>query len=267
MLFFEIRKYLNTKYYRIIAVLFVAFIFLLTNRTNVSVLFIPEGSRLNIHDYIIGCFNSTQFIMFCVFPMLFAVLTSDLITSEINDKYIHFIIPRMNNRLNYLLNKFILMMLIAIFFTICILIFQIIISIIFDYGGVDRQLFNPVFSLLNKHSLLYIYLLTIIYFILGLILVGLISILLSLYFNKAVLVVGSIFFISIIHNALLVTGDKFILQFMPFSQYIVGFHNNFSGYTLDSKNFSLKFSIIYYSVSIPILIFLIIRNFKNRDIS
>ena len=96
MVLFELLRLFNSKNKRIICTIIIMFLSAIFSVKNVNLILkmsnlMPDGSNLTIGDYIIGIFNSSQLIMFFVFPLLISILAGDLIISDFNDGIVNFL--------------------------------------------------------------------------------------------------------------------------------------------------------------------------------
>ncbi|MFS0647360.1 hypothetical protein [Siminovitchia sp. 179-K 8D1 HS] len=136
MVTFEIAKYLRRCWKRIAVVTGILLLTAIFNKKNVYILLelfdlIPEGAVLTVHDYIAGLFNSAQFVMFFVFPVLFAVLIADLITADFDNGFIYLILSRVESRFHYLITKCAIVFLMAMIFTCLVVITALVVVAVF----------------------------------------------------------------------------------------------------------------------------------------
>lgn len=272
MVLFELLRLFSSKKKRIICTIIIIFISVIFSVKNVNLILqmsnlMPQGSQLTMGDYIIGIFNSSQLIMFFVFPLLIAILTGDLIISDFNEGIENCIFIRMKSRFDYVLNKIITIAIISIIFTILLIVISFIVGFLLGMPLASGK-YHFVFlaSKYNGISDLSIYLFSILFFIQGLIFVSLMTILISLYTKSATLSIGMIIIIAFVHNILYVISSD-ILVFMPFSQYILGLHSFFEPFGIPINFFTPQFSQIYLFLGIIILTLLIYRKINKSDIN
>ncbi len=272
MVLFELLRLFNSKNKRIICTIIIMFLSAIFSVKNVNLILkmsnlMPDGSNLTIGDYIIGIFNSSQLIMFFVFPLLISILAGDLIISDFNDGIVNYIFIRIKSRFDYVLNKIITIAVISIIFTILLIVISFIVGFLFDMPLISGK-YHFVFlaSEYNNISHLTVYILTILIFIQGLIFISLMTILITLYTKSSTLAIGLIIIIGFIHNVLYVINSD-ILVFMPFSQYIVGLHSFFDPFGIPIDFFTPQFSVIYLFLGISLLTLLIYRKINKSDIN
>lgn len=264
MFLFELKRYFNKNYKRCIIIAFCVLGASLYSLTNIPLLFLDKNMVLNLQNYIIGEFNSTQFIMFITFPILFSILVADLISADFDSGYINLILPRVKSRLNYIACKFFMVLFISVLFTALILIFKVVVALIIGMPF-NGELYVYVFMMLKNNNILNIYLYTMLYFISGLTLIGMLTILISLYIKSAGVSIGIIVLIGFLHNVFyIMRWDSIAL--LPLSQYILGLHNEFAPFGIGSSYFTLKFSFVYMWVSILIIFIFILNKVKKHDI-
>lgn len=272
MVLFEMLRLFSSKNKRIICIMIITFLSAIFSVKNVNLILqmsnlMPDGSTLTISDYIIGIFNSSQLIMFFVFPLLISILTGDIIISDFNDGIVNCIFIRMKNRFDYVFNKVITITIISIMFTAMLIVISFIVGFLFNIPLANGK-YHFVFlaSIYNNISHTAIYIITILMFILGLIFISLMTILISLYTKSSTLAIGLIVIIGFLHNVLYVI-DSDILLWMPFSQYILGLHSLFAPFGIPIDFFTPQFSIIYLFLGISVLILLIYRKINKSDIN
>ena len=89
MLNFEFNQWIRANWIKLSIVSFILFLSALFAKNQVYTFMdlselIPDGAILTVVDYLFGMLNAPQFFMFFVFPVLFSLLTSDLIVADIN---------------------------------------------------------------------------------------------------------------------------------------------------------------------------------------
>ena len=106
---------------------------------NVPYLYLPEGARINFGDYLIGELNMIQLIMFIAYPSIFSFLVLNIIRGDFEDNYIQLIFPRTTSRFIYLLNKFIIIIFVALCFTMTVVLSKLVISFVLKITSVQNS--------------------------------------------------------------------------------------------------------------------------------
>lgn len=264
MFLFELKRYFIRNNKRIMTVYFFILVASIYSLSNVKTLFLGEDYSLNLHNYIIGEFNSAQLMMFFIYPLLFSILLSDLILFDFDSGYISLISSRIKNRFQYILCKLLLILVLAVCFTLVVLICKVIIALILNIPF-DGNLQIYIAIMLKKCSILEIYMYSIMFFIAGLTLVGMITLFISLYIKNSGISVGIIFLIGILHNIFLIMLSDYI-SLLPFSQYVIGLHNEFEPIGINKSYFTLEFSFFYIIFSILIMFLLVLKKIKKYNL-
>lgn len=268
MIKYELKKYIHKNYIQIIGVLFVLLLIGLYSLKNVKLILelcnlIDYKSKLTVNDYILGVFNSYQFVMTLLFPILFSILVSDLIVSDYREGYIDMILTRVDSIFMYIAKKCIIISILAIAFTLSLVLILLGISFFAGLSFNERSSHYVYlyFNFINKSNI-YIYIYTIVMFCVGLIFIGLLTILISIYTKKPAISVGLVVLIGYIHNVFYVLLNKGI-SLLPFSQYIVGLHKEFYPFGMPSSYFTQTFSIIYMIIGSIFIVILLLRKLKK----
>lgn len=266
MFIYELKKYMSKSKWKIIIVSFLLFICALYSKKNVYEILslsqlLPKDTVLNAADYFIGIINSSQFIMFFMFPILYTILIADLFTNDFNEGHIFFIFARAKSRLSYVFNKYTFLMFLSICFTFIAFFMAGLVTILFNIPYIGPKyhfIFQTELSILHYISML-------ITFILGLFFIGLIALFISIYTRSASMSVGLLIIISLVHNAFYVTSSKFLI-WLPFSQYIIGLHYEYAPYGLEVPYFTIAFSNLYILCGIFLMGYFIFQKIKWIDI-
>lgn len=264
MFLFEVRKYFKTKYKRCISISICILLVSIYSLITIYKFTLNDISQMNLNNYIIGELNIVQFVMFIAFPFLFSILISDLILDDFNSGYINFILPRAKNRLGYLICKFFMIIFIAILFTSFILISKYIIAII-TRMPIKGELSIHISMVFKNSSIFRVYFYTIIYFISGLILIGMLSVFISINIKNSGAPVGIIILLGFLHNIFYLTESKYV-SILPYSQYVLGLQDKFETLKFISCGYTLKFSFIYMWSLIFILFILTFNKIKKYEI-
>lgn len=266
MIKYDLLKYLHKNYMRIISVLCALIFIGLYSLKNVTLLLelsglIDSSSKINMHDYIIGTFNSFQFVMTFALPTLFSIMVSDLILSDYINGDIDIVITRVGSIALYVINKLILLSIIGICF---ILSFILILLVIGFFAGlaINGNTHHYLFDFYYDKSMIYIYSKTLIKFFIGLIFVGFFNILISLYIKSSAVTVGIIIIIGFIHNIFYILGSK-LTALLPFTQFIVGLHTEFYPFGVPLSWFTQSFSNIYLICTSIFIVLAILKKFKK----
>lgn len=260
MLKFEIRRYIFNNYKKLIVSFFILILLSFYSLSSIPYLYLPDGANINFGDYLVGELNMIQLIMFIAYPSIFSFLTANLIRKDFEDNYIELIFSRSKNKFSYLLNKFILLFIISICFTVVIVFLKFIISLILKISFTNNC-YNYVFATLKYDSVYEVYFCNIILFTIGLIFIGMVSLLLSIYIKNSGFTIGVVIFLGFLHNAVFMSGGKFI-YLLPFTQYILILHRE-CGSIL--TNFTLTFSYIYMIAIIVLSFFIILRALNKKE--
>ncbi|HHT7143186.1 TPA: hypothetical protein ACTZ34_005143 [Bacillus cereus] len=268
MFWFELLKYFNKYKVRIVIVCLLLGVTCIYSKHNVSELLtlmnlLPNGTGLTAHDYLIGMFNSAQFIMFFVFPVLFSILIADIINADFDDGYINLVLPRINNRFNYIWTKCNIVFFVAILFTSIIILLGMTISVIFKLPFSDEN-HHFLFTMSNNPSVLMTYISTIFTFICGLTFIGMLTLVIAMYTQSSAVAIGSIIVLSFVHNAFYV-GSSNLLIWLPFSQYIVGLHSHFVPFGIPVRYFTVMFSNIYILIGILLMLILLTKKINTME--
>ncbi|MCU9809625.1 hypothetical protein LEQ06_16585 [Paraclostridium sp. AKS46] len=268
MLRYEFRKYIHKSYFKIIAVWIVLVLIGLYSLKNVKLILelsklIDSSDKITMNDYILGVFNSFQFVMTFIFPILFSILVSDLIISDYREAHINMIFTRVNSIFIYVIKKCIFICILAVAFTLSLILILLGIAFFMDlsFSGKSNHYVYLYFNFINK-SYTYIYLHTIAMFLIGLIFIGLLTILISVYTKNSAISVGLIVLIGYVHNVFYILSSKWI-SVLPFSQYIVGVHKELYPFGIPLSYFTQKFSITYMLVGSIFIVILILRKLKK----
>ncbi len=270
MMTFEIAKYLRRYWKRLAVVTGILILNAIFNKKNVYILLellglIPEGAVLTVPDYLVGLFNSAQFVMFFIFPVLFAVLIADLITADFDDGLIYLILSRVESRFHYLIAKCAIVFLMAIVFTCLVVITVLFVAAVFRIpfsGETYHYLFLADLSV--SSTLTYVMILTT--FILGLTFIGMLTLVISVYTSGAGIAVAVIILFGFIHNIFYVLGSHFLL-WLPFTQYVVGMHARYAPFGISVPYFTNTFSSMYLIIGIIISFGLMMRKMRSSDIN
>ena len=114
MLQFQLRTYIFNNYKKLIISMILIVLLSFYSLINVPYLYLLEGARINFGDYLIGELNMIQLIMFIAYPSIFSFLVLNIIRGDFEDNYIQLIFPRTTSRFIYLLNKFIIIIFVAV---------------------------------------------------------------------------------------------------------------------------------------------------------
>ena len=130
MLQFQLRTYIFNNYKKLIISMILIVLLSFYSLINVPYLYLLEGARINFGDYLIGELNMIQLIMFIAYPSIFSFLVLNIIRGDFEDNYIQLIFPRTTSRFIYLLNKFIIIIFVAVYFTMTVILSKFVISFI-----------------------------------------------------------------------------------------------------------------------------------------
>ena len=222
-----------------------------------------EETTFGAADYIIGIFNSAQFVMFFGIPVSFSILVADLIRGDMDENTMQFILARKQNRAAYLIEKCKLIVAFAILFTIMILIVAFVVSLLWKLPFAAENyyyLFQSFSTALNT------FMVVVLIFICGLCFIGFMVLTLSMYVKNAGIAVGIMILLGFIHNVFFVIGQNEILAWLPFSQYIVGQYSNHIPYGLDVSYFDSVFAVLYMLVGSIILLAMTMYKMRKMEI-
>lgn len=267
---FEIAKHLKTIKMRMILTIALLALISVFSMTNVSLilemsLLLPENAQISLHDYIIGIFNSSQLVMFFAFPIMFSILCSDVINGDFSNGYAAFVFQRVQSRWDYLLAKFFLICFLAVLFTVISKFIMVVAGLAIFNLSVGANNHHFVILAVETHSIWLVYWQTFVLFVMGLIFIGMLTMVVSLYTKSSGLAVGCIVILSFVHNALYVTSSNFLVL-LPFTQYILGLHNNFGYFGLGAEYFTITFSQAYLIIGLIAMMFILYRKIIAIDI-
>lgn len=272
MISFEVSKYFKKNKLRLLIVTFLLILFSIFSKNNIYNLLylsnlLPDGAVLTFPDYLVGIVNSAQFIMFFAFPVLFSILVSDIINSDYDNGFINLIFPRIKERFYYIITKCTIVFLLAILFTGLVFLTALFVGIIFDIPFISTK-YHYIFELIEKTngSSLMMYMSMVSTFVFGLTFIGLITLVISIYTGSAGIAVGFIIILGFVHNAFYVTNSN-LLALLPFSQYIIGLHNNFGPFGIPVSYFTINFSNIYILLGIILMILLLGIKIRKTEIN
>lgn len=272
MLLFEISRFIRKSKIRIVIVVLLLLLASVFSKNNVYELLrvsnlLPDNAVLSVPDFLIGILNSTQFVMYFIFPVLFSILIADIITADFNERLINFILPRLKNRFQYIITKCTMVFLMSILFTCFVFITALLVAVSFNMPF-NHNKYHYIFLITAKSggSMFITYMSMVTTFIIGLTFIGLITLVVSFYTRSAGVAIGVIIILSFIHNAFYVVSSDLII-WLPFSQYIVGLHNHFAPYGIPVRYFTMHFSNIYLFVGIALMIVLLILKIRKVDIN
>lgn len=270
MMPFEIAKYLRHCWKRLAVVTGILILNAIFNKKNVYTLLelldlIPEGAVLTVQDYIVGLFNSAQFVMFFIFPVLFAVLIADLITADFDDGFIYLVLSRLESRFHYLITKCAIVFLMAIIFTCLVVITALFVVAVFriPFSG---ETYHYLFLADQRASSIMTYVMILTTFILGLTFIGMLTLVISVYTRGAGIAVAVIILLGFIHNIFYVLGSPFLL-WLPFTQYVVGMHANYAPFGISVPYFTNAFSSAYLIIGIIFSFGLMMWKIRSSDIN
>lgn len=270
MLISEFNQWIRTNWIKLTLVSIILFLSALFAKSQVYTFMnlselIPDGAVLTVIDYLFGMLNAPQFFMFFIFPVLFSLLTSDLITADINNNYISYLLSRYSSRKDYLLTKYKLIVYLAITFTIMTIGISVVTWIIIGVP-VRGEIFHYIFleAKYNDKSIFIISANIILRFIIGLIMIGFISVFLSILFNRIV-AIGFIVILGYLHNAFYVTTSLGIIT-LPFTQYVYGLQYLYSPFGIPIHFFNSLYSITYMIIMITVIGIFILNSFKKLEL-
>ena len=196
--------------------------------------------------------------------MLFSLLTSDLIVADINNNFISYILPRYSNRKDYLITKYKLIIFLAILFTFMTIGISVITWIIIGVP-IRGEIFHYIFleAEYNDRSIFIISFNIILRFIIGLIMIGFISVFFSILFNRIV-AVGFIVILGYLHNAFYVTTSLGIIT-LPFTQYVYGLQYMYSPFGIPIF-FNSLYSVTYMVIMIIVIGIFTLNSFKKLEL-
>lgn len=269
MLKFEIMRYLKRNRIRLLIISFLLVITAMFSVNNVYRFLIlsellTESDVYTISDYIIGTLNSTQFVMYFIIPVLFSVLVADLIRVDFDGKLDQFLFTRLNNRLSYLSSKLKMIALLSVFFTIWFLIILLIVGLFYQISLVGSN-YHYLF-LANQRHAIWVWISVVNSFVLGMILVGMIVVMLSVYLQNAGVPVAIIILLGFVHNFAYVLRWDTALAWLPFTQYIFGQRYYFAPFGLSVPYFTTVFSTSYMIIGIAILFCLTLKRINIMEI-
>ncbi|MCL1990928.1 MAG: hypothetical protein FWG67_08580 [Defluviitaleaceae bacterium] len=269
MINFEILRYLKCKWIRILLVICLLFVTAAFSVQNVYRFLIMSElltayDLFTISDYIVGTFNSAQFMMYFILPVLFSILVADIISADLDENLDQFFFTRLDNRLSYVFVKIKMIILFAIVFTILFLAVLLITGSFYHISFTTNH--HHYLFLANQRHHVWVYLYVASFFILGLILIGMIVVTLSIYLKNAGVSVGIIVLLGFMHNIFYVIGFDGVLAWLPFSQYLFGHRNYFMPFGLDVPYFTTLFSLMYMIGGSGILSILMTKKIRNMDI-
>lgn len=271
MLSFEILMYFKKNKVKILIITFLLILASIFSKKNVYNLLylsdlLPDDYKLTFPDYLIGILNSTQLIMFFIFPVLFSILVSDIINSDYNNGLINFILPRIDKRSHYVICKCIIVFILSIFFTCLVFLTALFVAVLFNIPFTNIK-YHYIFEFISQidTSLIMTYFTMISTFIFGLTFIGLLTLVVSTYTGSSGIAVGFIIILGFVHNAFYVVGSDLIV-WLPFSQYILGLHNQFVPFGYSVSYFNMKFSNAYIFFGIILMVLLLGLKIRKTEI-
>jgi len=223
-----------------------------------------ETDVFTIADYIIGIFNSAQFVMYFIIPVSFSILVSDLMRSDFDESIARFILIRNQNRNVYLIEKCKMIMTLAILYTFVMIMIAVIVALVFRVSLVGEN--HHYLFLAFNGNVLRVFIMVISTFILGLFFIGVVVLALSIYTKSAGIAVGIIILIGFAHNIFYVIGAHTTLAWLPFSQYMIGHYNAFSPFGLDVPYFNGLFANLYMITGSGLFLGVIMYKLKKMEI-
>lgn len=270
MMNFEFNKWIRENRVKLAIVSFILFLSALFAENQVYTFMhmsglIPEGAILTVIDYLIGMLNAPQFFMFFLYPVLFSLLTSDLIRADTNHNFISYILPRYSNRKDYLIMKYKLMICLAVLFIMMIIGISVMTWMITGVP-ISGEIYHYIFleAEYNDKSIFVIFANIILRFIIGLMMIGFISMFFSILFNRIV-AVGFIVILGYLHNAFYVTTSLGIIT-LPFTQYVYGLQYVYSPFGIPIPFFNSLYSITYMVIMIIIIGIFTLNSLKKLEL-
>lgn len=226
----------------------------------------PEGQQLSLLDYFIGMLSAPQLFMFFIFPVLFAILVSDLVISEVSGKQIRYRVLRYGSRRSYIIEKYESMIGLSILFVIMVVIVTVFTWLAMGVR-LESELHHYIFveAAFHDRSILLIVLQVLIRFIIGIIMVGFITLYIALLSNSAVMAVGFIILTGFLHNAFYVMSAIGIIT-LPFTQYIYGLQSLYAPFGIPVSFFTSLFSYSYMISLIVLLAYLHANRFNKLEL-
>ncbi|MFD1068279.1 hypothetical protein [Oceanobacillus locisalsi] len=271
MLTFGLWKWFRMKYIRILFILFTLILVSLFARNQVSEYFslaelTYNDSPLTIPDYLMGMLNMPQFFMFFAFPVLFSILIADLITDDFEEGYALFILARLRNRTQYIINKLTLLLVTSFFYLFLIVLISVIswwtLGTPFN-GETFHYIFISDSEVGIPTGITWIKVFS--FFLLGIFSHGLLTLVITQFTGKPSLTIGLIIIMAFIYNGLYVASQNSI-ALLPLSQYVVGMHNEYEPFGLPIQYFNLINSYLYLIIISIVLIIILVIKFKNDDL-
>ena len=223
-----------------------------------------ETDVFTIADYMIGIFNSAQFVMYFIIPVSFSILVSDLMRGDFDESIARVILIRKQNRSAYLIEKCKMLIALAILYTFIMSIIAIMVALVFRVSLVGEN--RHYLFLAFNGNLLRTFITVLTTFILGLVFIGMIVLTLSIYTKSAGIAVGIIILIGFAHNIFYVIGAYTTLAWLPFSQYIVGHYNAFLPFGLNVPYFHGLFANLYMIIGSGVLLAIIMQKLRKMEI-
>lgn len=259
MIIFTLKQYFYHNYKKWIISCVVLFGIAIMLRYIVPSDFLPVGEKLILWDYVFSSL-SYPFATVFIIPLIYYYLIADIITKDYEGGYITFLLSRMSDRISYFISKAMVILIISNLFFLCYLIILISIALMFRLP-IEGTSYYEVIKLTLESDKSTFLILAIQYglFVMLLNFLGILSISISLIFNKSVYsALALIVFIIQGHNA--VFSDHSKLMFSPIAQGLLSFHSPFCFYRNNVevngiiKNFTVTYSIKYLLFSIAILL-------------
>lgn len=272
MLLFELLMYFKRNKVKLLVIMSLLLLAVIFSKKNVYNLLhlsnlLPGNYMLTLSDYVMGIFNSAQFIMFFIFPVLFSILVSDLINSDYQNGLINFILPRIKKRFYYIANKSIMVFILSVLFTALVIFLAFLVGFLFKMPS-NTMDFHYIFDFVASTNtpLFMTYLSMIVTFIFGLTFIGMLTLVVSAYTSSSGLAVAFIILLGFFHNILYVVGSDFII-WLPFTQYILGLHYQFVPFGFSVNYFTMTFSNLYIFIGNVLMILLLGIQLRKSEIS
>ncbi|NLZ49583.1 MAG: hypothetical protein GX895_12570 [Clostridiales bacterium] len=255
MISFNLKKYFYCSRKKWLIAIIVLLVLAVILKYIVGYDFLPVGKQLTLWDYIFASL-SYPFAMLLVIPLLYCYLVADIITKDYEGGYVTFLLSRSSCRLEYFLSKVIIIFVTSNIFFFIYLMILFLVGLIYgipsngaSYFTVTSTILESGGTIFNAIIMQYSLFVTLLY------LLGILSVTVSLIFNKSLY---SYIFIAglILHGHNTVFNNHNNLPYSPLAQGIMSFHypfyyrglNNMTEISESIQRFSIGYSIVYLSL-------------------
>lgn len=260
MISYSLKKYFYCSRKKWLIATIVLLVLSIILKYTVPGVFLPNGEQLTLWDFIFASLSDPLAILFII-PLIYCYLIADIITKDYEGGYITFLLSRSSSRLEYFLSKVIIIFISSNIFFLIYLIIMFLVAPIYgipfkgtSYFVVTKTILESGGTILNALSIQYSL------FVMLLNVLGILSISVSLIFNKSIY---SYIFITglILHGHNAVFNNHTNLLYSPLPQGILSVHypfyyqglNNMTDSSKAIQSFSIAYSIVYFLVLLVIL--------------